>query len=124
MTDDTTTALERLAHAAAEAVDDGWTIVALAAAVTDLERVAVAELGPAEHDPLVVMQRRLGRVHRLLAAAEPGDLRVEVVRAHLLALSGAAPAPQTCRGRTAGRRSGRRLGAVAKPRPSRTAERV
>lgn len=87
-------ALDRLAQAAAEAPDDRWTVTVLAAAVRDLEHAAGAGLGAVECDPLVVLQRRLGRVHRLLVA-QPGATAVEVVLAHLGALAGAPPAPHT-----------------------------
>lgn len=85
-------ALDQLVHAANEAPDTRWTTTVLATAVTDLERVAGASLGAAEHDPLVVLQRRLGRVHRRLAA-DPGSASPVVVRAHLLALRRPAHTP-------------------------------
>lgn len=87
------TVLDQLAHAAAEAPDTRWTTTVLAAAVLDLECAAGASLGVAECDPLVVLQRRIGRVHRLLATA-PGATNPERVQAHLRALRHPAPAPR------------------------------
>lgn len=86
-------ALAQLAHAAAEAPDTRWTVTALAAAVTDLEHAAGASLGATEHDPLVVLQRRLGRAHRLLTATPATT--AEVVQAHLQALHHPATPPRT-----------------------------
>ena len=92
------TALDRLAHAAAHTPDTPATRTARAAAVTDLERAAHAGLGPAGHDPLVVLQRRLGRAHARLAATpgapEAGALEAGVVLGHLRALC--HPQPHTC----------------------------
>ncbi len=78
-------ALDQLAHAAAEAPDTRWTTTVLATAVADLERAAGASLGAAEHDPLVVLHRRLGRAHRMLVAAH-GTASLELVWTHLQAL--------------------------------------
>ncbi len=95
MSDQTTLmgALDQLAHAAAEAPETRWTTTVLATAVADLEHAARASLGAAEHDPLVMLHRRLGRAHRLLAA-EPGSLSLELVRAHLQALRRPAHTPR------------------------------
>jgi len=87
-----TRTLEQLVHTAAEAPDDPWTMRVLASAVTDLERAAGASLGATEHDPLVVLHRRLGRVHGLLVVA-PGTASPDLVKAHLRALRGQGPTP-------------------------------
>lgn len=85
-------ALDALAHSAADAPDDRWTLAALARAVAELEHAAGAGLGGTEHDPLVVLQRRLGRVHgRLLRA--PAPLDPQVVLDHLRALGVPTPEP-------------------------------
>lgn len=64
--------LDELAHAAAEAPDTWWTRAVLARAVRELETAADASLGDCEHEPLVMLQRRLGRVHgRLLVTVTP-----------------------------------------------------
>lgn len=78
-------ALDQLMHAAAEAPDTRWTARVLASAVVDLERAAGAGLGAADQDPLVVLHRRLGRAHRLLAVAR-SNVDLDAVRAHLQAL--------------------------------------
>ncbi len=85
-------ALDKLAHAAAEAPETRWMTTVLATAVADLERAARASLGTTEHDPLVVLHRRLGRAHRLLVAA-PGTASPALVEAHLQALRRPAPTP-------------------------------
>lgn len=84
--------LEQLVHTTAEAPGDPWTMRALASVVADLERAAGAGLGPTEHDSLVMLQRRMGRAHRLLVA-DPGAASLERVRLHLQALRQEAPAP-------------------------------
>lgn len=86
--------LDQLAHAAAEAPDTRWTTTVLAAAVLDLECAAGASLGVAECDPLVVLQRRIGRVHRLLATA-PSATNYERVQSHLRALRHPAAEPRS-----------------------------
>lgn len=80
-----TNALDQLADAAASAPENSRTTTVLAMAVMDLERAANASLGTADGDPLVVLHRRLGRAHRLLAA-ESGALSLALVRTHLQAL--------------------------------------
>ncbi len=85
-------ALDELVQAAAEATDDRWTLAALARAVTELEGAAGASLGGTEHDQLVVLQRRLGRVHgQLLCASTTMD--PAIVLSHLRALRAPAPEP-------------------------------
>ena len=84
--------LDQLAHAAAEAPETPWTTAVLATAVAALEQAAGASLGATEHDPPVVLHRRLTRAHRLLAA-EPGAASPELVQAHLQALQRPAPSP-------------------------------
>lgn len=86
-------ALDELGDVAAQAADDAPTRAALARTVGLLELAAGAALGPAEHDPLVVLQRRLGRAsQRLSVGARAGDLRAEQVRAHAAALRCPVPA--------------------------------
>lgn len=85
-------ALEELVHAAAEAPDSAAVTTVLATAVVDLERASGASLGPVGRESLVVLQRRLGRVHRLLLDT-PGTTSPDRVRAHLRALCRPAPAP-------------------------------
>lgn len=85
-------ALDQLADAAAEAPATRWTATVLARAVADLERAARASLGTTEHDPLVVLHRRLGRAHRRLVAA-PGTASPALVEAHLQALRCPGPTP-------------------------------
>ena len=98
-----TRALDELVRAAADAQDDSWTAAVLAAAVVDLEGAIGSGLGPAAGDPLVVLQRRLGRVHRLALAA-PHRVDVLGLRSHLHSLScgagtGSARCPDAPRGR-------------------------
>lgn len=84
--------LDELVRAAAAAADGVWTTTVLAAAVLDLEQTAGAPLGDTGADPTVVLQRRLGRAHRLLARdAEAVD--PDRVRRHRQALVGPAPQP-------------------------------
>ena len=87
MADETTLqgVLDQLVHAAAEAPPTCWARAVLASAVTDLEQVAGASLGAADQDSMVMLQRRLGRVHRLLTGA-PGSPGASRIRAHLEAL--------------------------------------
>jgi hypothetical protein len=87
------TALEELAQAAASTQDAARTTSLLAAAVVDLEGAAGAGLGAAADDPLVLLQRRLGRVHRLLLDAPAGVDAARVGR-HVDALRRACAAPQ------------------------------
>ena len=90
MADETTLqgVLDQLVHAAAEAPPTCWARAVLASAVTDLEQVAGASLGAADQDSMVMLQRRLGRVHRLLTGApgSPGSPGASRIRAHLEAL--------------------------------------
>jgi hypothetical protein len=66
-------ALDELARAAAAGDhDDPLSRQALAAAVQYVEGAVGAELGRVEFDPLVLLQRRLARVHRLLLATPAG----------------------------------------------------
>lgn len=86
-------ALDELTEVAARAVDDAPTRAALARSVELLEQAAGAGLGPTGCDPLVVLQRRLGRAaQRLSVGARAGDLRAEQVRAHAAALRCPVPA--------------------------------
>ena len=78
-------ALDELVHAAAHPRDDDRTATVLAAAVVELESAADAPLGPSGGDPLVLLQRRLGRLHRLLLAA-PGTVDAARVQSYLDAL--------------------------------------
>lgn len=67
---DLSVSLNKLAQTAADATETRWTLSVLARVVRELETAAGAnaELGDTEQEPLVVLQRRLGRVHRLLLA--------------------------------------------------------
>jgi hypothetical protein len=86
-------ALDALAQAAANPCGDGRTATVLAAAVGELESAADASLGPSGADPLVLLQRRLGRVHRLLLAV-PGKVDAARVQCYLDALRcGPVPRP-------------------------------
>jgi len=70
-------ALDELARAAAAGDhDDPLSRQALAAAVQYVEGAVGAELGRVEFDPLVLLQRRLARVHRLLLATPAGGSAV------------------------------------------------
>ena len=89
-------ALDELVHAAADLKDTGRAVAVLAAAVVDLESATGSGLGPADADPLVLLQRRLGRLHRLLLAA-PGRVAPARLRTHLAAL-GCAPATEPAPG--------------------------
>ncbi len=82
---DLSRALDELVHAAADPEDTGRATVVLAAAVADLERATGDGLGPSTADPLVVLQRRLGRLHRLLLAG-PGRVDAARVRSYADAL--------------------------------------
>ena len=88
---DLVTALDELAQAAASTRDAARTTI-LAAAVVDLEHAAGAGLGAADDDPLVLLQRRLARVHRLLLDA-PADIDAARVRRHADALRHPLPHP-------------------------------
>jgi len=83
-------ALDDLAEIAAQAADDTATRAVLARTVCSLEQAAGAGLGRVDGDPLVVLQRRLGRAARRLAAdPAPGaatTLTSAQVRAHAAAL--------------------------------------
>lgn len=83
-------AMAELADAAATAGDGSATRAALAGVVRGLERAAGSPLGAAEQDPLVVLQRRLGRAHRLLAGATRSTLSVGQVQAYVAAIRGAS----------------------------------
>ncbi len=61
--------LDRLAVAAEQAHDDRRTRAALAVVVQRLEDAAGAGLGDASREPLVVLQRRLGRASARLAGS-------------------------------------------------------
>lgn len=67
-------ALDGLAAAAEQARDDACTRAVLAVVVQRLEDAAGATLGTADHDPLVVLQRRFGRAHARLAARPATDV--------------------------------------------------
>ncbi|MBA3523887.1 MAG: hypothetical protein H0T85_04925 [Geodermatophilaceae bacterium] len=81
---DVRAALAELAAAASEAADGPEARGILGAAVRDLEQRAGADLGPTGSDPLVALQRRLGRVHGLLLrhglSPDPADLRARALR--------------------------------------------
>ncbi len=64
-----TGALDGLAAAAAQAGDDARTPAVLAVVVQRLEDAAGAGLGDASREPLVVLQRRLGRASARLAGS-------------------------------------------------------
>lgn len=87
-------ALHQLAAAAAHACDDRRTRAVLAVVVQHLEAAAGSELGASAQEPFVVLQRRLGRAHRLLAAATRpvAALDVDHVRGLARALDGRPPA--------------------------------
>ena len=93
---DLTRALDQLVDCAAHPQDAGRTSTVLAAAVVDLERAAGCALGPAGADPLVVLQRRLGRVHRLLLAV-PDRVDAARVRTYVDALACGPAAEPGCR---------------------------
>ena len=85
-------ALDELGEVAAQAGDDAPTRAALARAVEQLEQAAGADLGSTTCDPLVVLQRRLGRAAQRLDGLTAADasaaagLSAEQVRAHAAAL--------------------------------------
>jgi hypothetical protein len=81
-------ALHELTAAAAHACDDARTRAVLAVVVRQLEHAAAAELGDTAGEPLVVLQRRLGRAHRLLAGsrAQAAALDADHVRGLVSAL--------------------------------------
>jgi len=82
--------LDELAHAAA-AVDPGHHAVSgLASVVLAIERAAGVSLGPADDEPLIVLQRRFGRAHRSLAPTSIGTAELERL-ADLLRDPAAAP---------------------------------
>ena len=78
--DDLAAPLDGLAAAAEQATDDARTRAVLAAVVERLEDAAGAGLGDAGSDPLVVLQRRFGRAHALLAARAPAGLEPGLLR--------------------------------------------
>ncbi len=90
-------ALEDLVGAAAAAADDAGGRAALAAVVRSLESSAESSLGTTAGDPLVVLQRRLGRAHRLLAVDPSGTLTAGELRRHLATLCTPAPVPPRTR---------------------------
>jgi hypothetical protein len=92
-TTDLATALDELAQVAATTQDAARATTALAAAVVDLETAAGAGLGVAAGDPLVLLQRRLGRVHRLLLDAPAGVDAADIGR-HVDALRRTCTEPQ------------------------------
>lgn len=94
-TDDLRTALEELGRAAAGLDHDGASAAALAAAVRTLEDAAGAGLGPAEHDPVVALQRRLARASRALTRRPTAAVDVATVLVHAAALR--APASSSAR---------------------------
>ncbi len=103
-------ALDELAGAAAATQDDACARTALSAVVLSLESSAGSSLGPTEGDPLVVLQRRLGRAHRLLATGRSGAVTAGEVSAHLATLCWPAPIQRRTRG-------GQRRETVADPLP-------
>ena len=86
-------ALEELVGAAAAVADDACGRAALAAVVRSMESSAESSLGTTAGDPLVVLQRRLGRAHRLLAVDPSATLTPGELRRHLATLSEPAPVP-------------------------------
>ena len=80
------TALHELVTAAAAIRDDVCGRAGLAVVVLSLECSAGGSLGTTDGDPLVVLQRRLGRAHRLLETAGSGALAADDVRGHLVTL--------------------------------------
>lgn len=84
-------ALDELVTAAAAARDDVRSRAALASVVLSLERSAGSSLGTTAGDPLVVLQRRLGRAHRLLATGGSGAVTSEEVRGHVATLCSRVP---------------------------------
>lgn len=99
-------ALSALAEEAAALADAPGPRCALAATVLELEAALGAPLGPVMGDPLVVLQRRWARLHRLAGAAGPGLVQPGRVRVLAATLRAAAPEPA---GRAAGRGPLRRL---------------
>ena len=84
---DLSEALNDLAQHAAVSADRA----ALAAAVLRLEQAAGAPLGGADLDPPVVLRRRVGRAHRLLARGSghpPVELTLTDLRLLIAALGG------------------------------------
>lgn len=104
-------ALTALAEETAALTDGPAQRRALAAAVVELETALGAALGPADADPLVVLQRRWARLHRLAGHAAPGT--VDPGRVRFLAATIRATTPQPARARgTRGTRLGLRTTAV------------
>ena len=92
-------ALDRLAAAADSAHDDARTRAVLAVVVQRLEDAADAGLGDTSLDPLVVLQRRFGRAHALLAAQRPDDVDADLLHGLARALrpelaDGGGPSPR------------------------------
>lgn len=77
--DDLADALDSLASAAGQARDDACTRAVLAVVVQRLEDAAGATLGTADHDPLVVLQRRFARAHARLSAHRAADVDADLL---------------------------------------------
>ncbi|GAB2907947.1 hypothetical protein GCM10027047_02740 [Rhodococcus aerolatus] len=92
---DARAALAALAEETASLPDAPAARWALAAAVVELETALGAGLGPAHADPLVVLQRRWARLHRLAGRAAPGT--VDPGRVRFLAATLRATTPAACR---------------------------
>ncbi len=90
--EDVTDALEGLAAAAEQASDDARTRTLLEVAVHRLEDAADAGLGDSRGDPLVVLQRRLGRASARLAGRSTGRVDAELLHRLARALQ---PEPTT-----------------------------
>ena len=107
--DPVASALDELVVAAAAALDHARARAALSAVVLSLESATGSSLGPTARDPLVVLQRRLGRAHRLLATGRSGAVTADEVRGHLATLCSWPPV------RRPARRQGRDTGANPLP---------
>ena len=79
ISNDLADALDGLAAAAGQARDDACTRAVLAVVVQRLEDAACATLGTADHDPLVVLQRRFGRAHARLAALRAAEVDTDLL---------------------------------------------
>jgi hypothetical protein len=77
--DDLAGALDGLATAAGQALDDARTRAVLAVVVQRLEDAAGACLGDTHGDPLVVLQRRFGRAHARLTAHRAAEVDADLL---------------------------------------------
>lgn len=71
LTDASAAAMSDLAQVAAEVPDTAEARWVLGCVLARLEQLAGVDLGPTSVDPLVVLQRRLGRVHGILTRRGP-----------------------------------------------------